>query len=331
MIDRRRVLLAGGGALASLGFMPRAGAATASVGSLRIASLKFGSLSWVLETIRAEGLAEKEGLSITVIDVATNQAGSVALLAGDAEVIVSDWTWALRQRSLGENLKFAPYSSALGGVMVPEASPIRQLADLKGKKLGVAGGAIDKSWLLLRAYWRQTTGTDFAKLVEPVYGAAPLLTEQIRSGRIDAVLNFWTYAARLAGSGYRQLIGMDQVLKALGIEPVPALVGFIWREKTEAAKGPAIATLLKAVAAANAILATSDAAWERIRDLVKPANDAEFAAIKAYYRAGIPQPWTGAETRSAEKLTQLLVAAGSAELMGADTRFDPKLFHAAGS
>ena len=52
------------------------------------------------------------------------------------------------------------------------------------------------------------------------------------------------------------------------------------------------------------MLAKSDAAWERIRQLVKPANDAEFAAIKAYYRAGIPPPWTGAETRSAEKLTQ---------------------------
>jgi NitT/TauT family transport system substrate-binding protein len=89
--------------------------------------------------------------------------------------------------------------------------------------------------------------------------------------------------------------------------------------------------LLNAVAAANVVLASSDAAWERIRGLVKPANDAEFAAIKAYYRAGIPQPWTGAETRSAEKLTQLLAAAGTAELMGGDTRFDPKLFHAAGS
>src|SRR4051812_10256448 len=118
MIDRRAVLL-GGAALASLGITARAGAG--SVGALRVASLKFGSLSWVLETIRAEGLAEKEGLSITVIDVATNQAGPVALLAGDAEVIVSDWTWALRQRALGENLKFAPYSSALGGIMVPDA------------------------------------------------------------------------------------------------------------------------------------------------------------------------------------------------------------------
>jgi len=328
MIDRRGVLL-GGAALATLGITVRAGAA--SVGSLRVASLKFGSLSWVLETIRAEGLAEKDGLSLTVIDVATNQAGPVALLAGDAEVIVSDWTWAMRQRSLGENLKFAPYSLALGGVMVPDASPIRQLSDLKGKKLGVAGGAIDKSWLLLRAYSRKTTGTDIADIVEPVYGAAPLLTEQIRSGRIDAVLNFWTYAARLAGSGFRQLVAMDEVLKTLGIEPVPALVGFIWREETEVKKGAAIAALLKAVTAANAILASSDAAWERIRGLVKPANDAEFAAIKAYYRAGIPQPWTGAETRSAEKLTQLLLAAGSTELMGGDTRFDPKLFHAAGS
>jgi NitT/TauT family transport system substrate-binding protein len=81
MIDRRSVLLTGGAALATLGLTARAGAA--SVGSLRVASLKFGSLSWVLETIRAEGLAEKEGLGITVIDVATNQAGPVALLSGD--------------------------------------------------------------------------------------------------------------------------------------------------------------------------------------------------------------------------------------------------------
>ncbi len=79
------------------------------------------------------------------------------------------------------------------------------------------------------------------------------------------------------------------------------------------------------------MLATSDAAWDRIRHLVKPETDAEFAAIKAYYRAGIPRPWTGAETKSAEKLTQVLVDVGGAQLLGSDTQFDPKLFHAAGS
>lgn len=328
MIDRRQLLLAGGSALAglSLPFVPANAA-----GVLRVASLKFGSFSWLLETIRAEGLADKAGLQIIVVDVATNQAGPVALLSGEAEVIVSDWTWALRQRALGEYVKFAPYSSALGAVMVAPDSPIKTLADLKGKKLGVAGGAIDKSWLLLRAYSKKELGADLADMVYPSYGAAPLLTEETRSGRLDAILNFWTYAARLHGDNYRTVVDMDAVLKGLGIDPVPSLVGFIWREGTEAKKPAEIAAFLSVVEQGNAVLATSDAAWDRIRHLVRPESDAEFAAVKAYYRAGIPRPWTGAETRSAEKLTHLLVDVGGAQLLGSDTQFDPKLFHAAGS
>lgn len=329
MIDRRGILLAGGAfALAGLGLPPRRASAA---GTLRVASLRFGSLSWLLETMRAEGIADKLGLTITVVDVATSQAGPVALLSGEAEVIVSDWPWALRQRAMGEHVKFAPYSSALGAVMVAPDSPVKTLADLKGKRLGVAGGAIDKSWLLLRAYSRQELGTDIAQLALPSYGAAPLITEETRSGRLDAVLNFWTYAARLQGDSYRTVIGMDDVMKALGIEPIPSMVGFIWREETEQAKSAEIAAFLTAVEQTNAVLATSDAAWDRVRSLVKPENDAEFAAIKAYYRAGIPGPWTGAETKAAEKLTQVLVDVGGAQLLGSDTQFDPKLFHAAGS
>lgn len=329
MIDRRRVLLAGGAAALATFGLPLKQAHAA--GTLRVASLKFGSLSWLLETMRTEGFAEKLGLNVTIVEVATNQAGPVALLSGEADLIVSDWPWALRQRAMGELVKFAPYSSALGAIMVAPESPIKSFADLKGKRLGVAGGAIDKSWLLLRAYSRQELGTDIAQLALPSYGAAPLLTEETRSGRLDAVLNFWTYAARLEGDKYRTLLGMDDVLKALGIQPVPSLVGFIWREETEQAKSKEIAAFLTAVEQTNQVLATSDAAWERIRHLVKPENDAEFAAIKAYYRAGIPAPWTGAETKSAEKLTQVLVGVGGAQLLGNDTQFDPKLFHAAGS
>ena len=328
MIDRRGVLIAGGAVLASAA-LPRAG--IASVGTLRVAALKFGSLNWLLETIRAEGLAEEAGLKLEILTVATNHAGPVALLAGEADVIVSDWTWALRQRAFGEKLKFAPYSSALGAVMVPESSSIAKLADLEGKKLGVAGSAIDKSWLLLRAYSRKTTGRDVNEVAKPIFGAAPLLTEEIRNGRIDAVLNFWTYAARLSGSGFRQLVTMDEILNTLGVDPAPPLVGFIWREDAEASIGPAIAAFLDVVVKANEILATSDKAWDRIRGLVKPKSDEEFAAIKAFYRDGIPRPWSAAETKSAEKLTQVLTDVGAARLMGGDTKFDPKLFHAAGS
>lgn len=326
MMDRRG-LLAGAGAAAAVAALPWQ--ARAAGGALKVASLKFGSLSWLLETIRAEGLEAATGFKLDVLDVATNQAGPVALLAGEADVIVSDWTWALRQRSMGDKLKFAPYSSALGSLMVAKDSPVATLADLKGKKLGVAGTAIDKSWILLRAYARKTIGADLADVVTPVFGAAPLMTEELKAGRIDAVLNFWTFAARLSGGGYRQVLSMADVLKGLGVEPPPALVGFIWKEETAARKGAEIAAFLEASRRGNAVLKSSDAAWERIKGQVKPQSDGEFTAIRDYYRAGIPGGWTAAETASAEKLTGILLELGSKDVMGSGTRFDADLFHTA--
>src|SRR5262245_47977035 len=317
------------GAIALAGFaLPRSAHAASS--SLRVSSLRFGSLSWLLDTIRDQRIDAKLAVKIDVVDVATSQAGPVALLSGDVDVIVSDWLWALRQRSEGEDLLFAPYSSALGVLMVPPRSPVRSLADLKGKRLGVAGSAIDKSWLLLRAYSRRTMGQDIADLAYPLFAAAPLLTEGVRNGRLDAVLNFWTFAARLQGSGFVRLLDMSEVLKSLGIEPAPTLVGFVFRQRSLMAKRAALDAFFRAVADGNAVLAHSDAAWERLRSLVQPANDVELAAIRSFYRAGIPGAWGEAETRSAEQLFDLLAVLGDKQLLGPRTRFDAKLFHGAG-
>jgi len=143
----RRTLIAGAGAMAAAAGLSRLPVALAGAGAgpLRVASLKFGSLSWLLDVMRTDALDAANGFKLETVEVASNHAGPVALLAGEADIIVSDWTWAMRQRGLGDKLKFAPYSSALGSVMVPAASPVKTLADLKGKKIGVAGTAIDKS------------------------------------------------------------------------------------------------------------------------------------------------------------------------------------------
>jgi NitT/TauT family transport system substrate-binding protein len=324
MMDRRRFLAGTGLAVAAAAVPMPLRAASAP---LRLGSVKYGSLSWVIETIRALELEKKAGLEIEVVEIASNQAGPVALLANGADVIVSDWTWAMRQRALGEKLKFAPYSSALGSVVVPETSDIKSIEGLEGKVLGVAGSAIDKSWLLLRAYAKKTLGRDMAQYAHPSFGAAPLLAEELRSGRIDANLNFWTHAARLTGSGFREILTVGDIMKQLGIDPVPSLVGFIWKEDYEVAHARDVAALLKLVEQANAVLATDDAAWERLRPIVKPASDAEYRSIIAAYRAGIPKPWGPAELESARKLMAVLVEAGDAELMGHGTEFDAKLFH----
>lgn len=324
----RRTALGGAAVLGAAALMPRV-PARAGTTTLKVGSVKFGSLAWVLETIKAEGLDAKLGIAITTIELANNQAGPISLLSGGSDIIMSDWPWALRQRGLGEPLKFAPFSSALGGVIVPAASPLTALSGLEGKRLGVAGSGIDKSWLLLQAYARQKLNFDIAAKATVQFGAPPLITEQMRAGSLDAMLNFWTQNVRLPAGGFREVLSIKDAVAGLGIEPMPTIVGFIWKEQLEQVNPGAVALFLKAVAEANARLSTSDAAWDRLKPLIKADDESEFAAVRAAYRAGIAGPWNDADMKSAETLMQILVAAGDQELIGAKTKFDPKLFHVA--
>src|SRR5689334_6881251 len=123
--------------------------------TIRLAIQKTGTLAWELAVIRAHGLDREAGVEIATLELASPEAGKIALRGGSADVIVSDWLWVSRERHLGARLAFYPYSSAIGAVMVPASSPAKSLADLKGRSLAVAGGPIDKSWLLLQGALRQ--------------------------------------------------------------------------------------------------------------------------------------------------------------------------------
>lgn len=327
-VDRRR-FIGSGAAAAGLTLLPLG--VRAGDHHLRVASLRFGSFNWLLETIEVEGIAEELGLKLDIVQVATNQAGPVALLAGEADVIISDWPWAMRQRSEGEAFKFHPYSTALGAIMVPERSGIESLKDLKGKRFGVAGSSIDKSWLMLRSYAKQSHGLDLVRETQPVFGAAPLIAEQIRQGRVAAALNFWTFSARLKAGGYRELLSMTDVLEALKIAPVPAMVGFVYRGGGDDKQRQSVNLFVEAVRRGNDVLARSDAAWERLRPLVRAKSDAELMTLRDVYRSGIPEPWSAAHTDSARALFDLLRDLGERSLLGGKVRFDADLFNDRGT
>ena len=144
----------------------------------------------------------------------------------------------------------------------------------------MAGSALDKSWLLLRAFCRNKLHADLAEIAEPIYGAPPLLSEQLRLGRLDGVLTFWNFAARLDAAGYQPLIDMVDVLTGLGVTPSPPLVGFVWREELLRTKPDQVAGFFRAVSGANQILKTEDAAWERLRPAMGIESDAEFGRLK---------------------------------------------------
>lgn len=291
---------------------------------LKVGILKFGTVNWLMDVIRHHELDRKNGFELELLALASKNATSVALLSGEADTIVTDWFWALRERARGGDMQMFPYSSALGAVMVADDSPIKTIADLKGKRIGVAGGPLDKSWLLLRARAEALGAGDLAKTATPVYGAPPLLNEQLIQGRVDAVLNFWHFAARLEGDGWRRLIGVTELMSQLGISAPPPLIGFVFsRDKV---KPDVISAFANATRDASKILQTSDEEWQRLRPLMKPGSDAQFHALVKRYRAGMLTQWGDVERESAGKLFGLLADRGGDKLVGKNVNFDAGVF-----
>jgi len=268
----------------------------------------------MLDVVRRHRLDEAERVQIEVVELAASQATQVALQAGRVDTIVGDLLWVARQRAGGADFAFVPYSTALGAIDVPAGSPIRSLDDLAGRRLGIAGTPLDKSWLLLRLLSLQDNGRDLDGAVEKVFGAPPLLGEQLAAGRLDAVLTYWQFAARLEAGGARRLIGMDEVMRALGVAEPVALVGYIVSDAWAASNREGFAAFLRACRRGEEILARSDDEWRAIAPLTGAAGDPELIRLREAFRAGIPprQP----NLPAAERLYALLARIGGEALAG---------------
>ena len=293
---------------------------------IRVGSLRYGTLSWQLYVISSHAFDRSHGIQIEPLELAGAPAAQLALQAGRVDLIVSDWLWVSRQRAEGGDLTFIPFSSALGGLVVPATSKIRDIAGLAGQRLGIAGSAIDKSWLILRLYARSTFGIDLDAVAEKSFGAPPLLSEELTSGRLDAVLTYWPFAAKLEAKGMPRLLSMSEAISALGIPGDLPLTGYVSSERWARENAATLDAFVAAAREANEVLASSDAEWERIAPLTGADDHAELVKLRDAYREGIPRRWDDSERQSAAKLYGLLAAIGGAALVGSSVEIAPGTF-----
>lgn len=319
--DRSRAALAAAVVGALLWSAPVAAAET-----VRIAVLKFGTVNWELSTIQRHGLDRQHGVALKILELANDQATKVALQAGEVDMIVSDWLWVSRQRAEGKRYTFVPFSSAVGSLMVAADSPIHSLADLKGRKIAIAGGPLDKSWLLLRGLVQRRHGFDPAIESEAIFGAPPLLTQKAEAGEVDAVLNYWHYGARLEAKGFRRIIGANEAAMALGAEGPISAVGYVFDEEWAAHNPEASRGFLAASRDAKALLRESDAEWEVLRAMTGAENDATLIALRDHFREGIPERPLSEEIADTAKVYALLAELGGERLVGNAKAMAPGTF-----
>ncbi|WP_254438082.1 ABC transporter substrate-binding protein [Ruegeria arenilitoris] len=293
--------------------------------TIRAAVLKIGTVNWELETIRQNGLDRKYGFVLEVQPFADNGATRIAVEGAEADLAVADWIWVARQRAAGKDYVFIPYSKAVGGVVVPNDSPANSLKDLAGGKIGIAGGPLDKSWLILRAYAMQHYGMDLQADTEQVFGAPPLIYKSALGGDYSGAINFWHFLARMKASGMRELISVEEAGQALGLDTDTPLLGYYLKESFLNEHPDLAQDLFSASRDAKDMLASSPEAWEAIRPRMNAKTEAQFEQLKADWIAGIPNRGpVGAAAASA--MLELMAELGGSDLVGEATTIPPGLF-----
>lgn len=294
--------------------------------TVRVAVLQFGTLNWEMDVIRHHGLDSKYGFKLDVTPVGGKNASSVALQSGAVDVIYSDWVWVNRQRHHRRMYGFSPVSAAAGGVYVQPDRAAHSLNDLKGVRLGIAGGPVDKSWLLLQAYSKKTGSMDLAQQVEPVFAAPPLLNKLMYDDKLPASLNFWHYSARLKARGFTPVITVHELLKGLGIQTQVPLVGWVFSEAWATSNPALLNRFLQASAEARQILLTSNQEWQRIRALTKSENDTIFTALRSEYRKGVLTDFTRENLNALDRLYRIFAKEGGKKLTGGANELDVQMF-----
>lgn len=324
MLSRRRLL-----ATASLwplaGSIACPGGAAAASTSVRVGSLPFGTVSWEAAVIKEKKLDTANGFTLDIVKLAGNDAARIAFMGGQVDTIVGDLLWAARLGNDGRPVRFFPYSTTEGSLMVPEKSGIASIKDLAGKRLGVAGGPLDKNWLLLKAQARDN-GIDLEAVADIAFGAPPLLALKLEQGELDAGLLYWTYCARLEPKGFRRLIGADEIMRGFGATGSIALIGYLFDAATVTGRPEVIAGFARASKAAKELLATDASAWEIVRPLMSAEDAPTFEALKRDFLAGIPRRSLDTERSDGERLYGVLAKLGGERLVGSGATLPKGLY-----
>ncbi|MFA6164204.1 MAG: ABC transporter substrate-binding protein [Methylobacter sp.] len=290
--------------------------------TIRIGVQASGTVDWELATLQENPQTD---FQLEIQHVANAEAGKIALQSGAVDMIVSDWIWVSRLRATGTDFTFYPYSNTSGALVVPENSPIHSVKDLKGKRLGIAGGELDKNWLLLQALAGQEQ-LDLNTSVEKVFGAPPLINEQIKQNRVDAALTYWHFAARLEAQRYRQIIDGKGLLRGLGIqEDVPSL-GYVFKQSWANGHKAAVNSFFKASKQAKNQLCTSDAVWQKIIPLTKADDAPTQTKLRQRYCEGGIEHWGEPEQLAAARIYSMLRTLSNNQLTGQSENLQPGTF-----
>jgi NitT/TauT family transport system substrate-binding protein len=177
------------------------------------------------------------------LELASPEAGKIALRGGSADIIVSDWLWVSRERHLGASWFLSLFERGRrrdgGGCIAAEESRRPQ-----GQIAGGRGGPLDKSWLLLQG------ATEAGRHRSQDAGARQLWRARAArrkgvAGEFDANAQLLELLRRARGQGHAPAREHRGHLPRLGAKGSVAMIGYVFDDAWAAKNRGAVERFLE--------------------------------------------------------------------------------------
>jgi NitT/TauT family transport system substrate-binding protein len=310
---------------------------SAPLGTLRASFEATGSPSWIMRAILRRGLDRRHGFALE-LDLGGDrvrqslQATEARLAEGTTDLIDTDWLSIARMRRDGLPVQaIFPYGRIMGGIVVPAASEIHDLSQLKGRRIGVVRG-LDKNWLVMRAACLQWHGMDLQRHAQvSEAGSKTVLLDWLEWGEVDAAVLYWHLIPRLtAGGHFRQLHDvLDLVCAISGVDPPTTF--FVCREEFIAAKGELLRAFVAAYCDAVAWLREDETAWRLAASGVNFGNAEGMRALRASWQRRVCDSWSAEDFGALTALFTRLKDIGGADAVAGIDAIGPEIFAPAGT
>jgi NitT/TauT family transport system substrate-binding protein len=151
----------------------------------------------------------------------------------------------------------------------------------------------------------QQQQVDLSK-TKTVFAAPPLLNQQLTTARVDALLTYWHFAARMEAQGFRQLLDGKAILTGLGVKEAVPNLGYVFKESWATQHKTALTHFFSLTQQAKDKICTSAQTWQQIIPLTKAEDAPTQAKLRERYCAGRVTEWGSAQQQAAAHIYTLL-------------------------